>query len=60
MRDMLDGSEAFVHPDRMAEVAHGHWLRAHLPDSELRLIPGDHGAVTFGAAEAFFATLAAG
>lgn len=44
--------------DRMAEVAHGEWLRDHLSDSELRVIPGDHGAVAFGAAEPFFATLA--
>lgn len=44
--------------DRMAEVAHGEWLRDHLPNSELRVISGDHGAVAFGAAEPFFATLA--
>jgi pimeloyl-ACP methyl ester carboxylesterase len=46
--------------DRMAEVDHGEWLRAHLPDSELRVIPGDHGAVAFGAAEPFFRSLASG
>jgi pimeloyl-ACP methyl ester carboxylesterase len=46
--------------DRMAEVAHGEWLRAHLPSSDLHVIPGEHGAVTFGAADEFFATLASG
>lgn len=44
--------------DRMAEVAHGEWLRDHLSNSELRVISGDHGAAAFGAAEPFFATLA--
>ncbi len=46
--------------DHMAEVAHGEWLHDHLSDSELRVIPGDHGAVAFGEAEPFFASLAAG
>ena len=46
--------------DRMAEVAHGEWLHSHLPDSDLSVIAGDHGAVAFGAAEPFFAALAAG
>jgi pimeloyl-ACP methyl ester carboxylesterase len=44
--------------DRMVDVAHGEWLRANLPNSELRVIPGEHGAVTFGAAEEFFDTIA--
>jgi pimeloyl-ACP methyl ester carboxylesterase len=44
--------------DQMAEVAHGEWLHARLPSSDLHVIAGDHGAVTFGAAEQFFATLA--
>jgi hypothetical protein len=44
----------------MAEVAHGEWLRARLPSSDLRLIPGEHGAVSFGAAEEFFDTVALG
>ena len=43
--------------DRMAEVAHGEWLRERLPSSDLHVIAGDHGAVTFGAADDFFATL---
>jgi len=44
--------------DRMAEVAHGEWLRARLPSSELHVVPGDHTAVVFGAAADSFAAIA--
>jgi pimeloyl-ACP methyl ester carboxylesterase len=44
--------------DRMSEVAHGEWLRERLPSSQLAVIPGGHGDVTFGAVDATFAEFA--
>lgn len=44
--------------DRMAELAHGEWLHERLPNSQLRVIPGGHGDVTFGAAADAFAAFA--
>lgn len=43
--------------DRMAEPAHGQWLQARLPSSELTVVPGGHGDVTFGAADETFAAI---
>jgi pimeloyl-ACP methyl ester carboxylesterase len=45
--------------DRMSEIAHGEWLHERLPDSELVVIPGGHGHVTFGAAADTFSALSA-
>ncbi len=46
--------------DRMAELAHGEWLRARLPSSDLVVVPGGHGDATFGAADESFARFVAG
>jgi pimeloyl-ACP methyl ester carboxylesterase len=43
--------------DKMAEPAHGEWLHAHLPSSDLTVIPGGHGDVTFGTADETFAAI---
>jgi pimeloyl-ACP methyl ester carboxylesterase len=43
--------------DRMAQPAHGTWLHERLPTSELQVIPGGHGDVTFGAVADSFAVL---
>jgi hypothetical protein len=44
----------------MIPPRHGEWLRERLPSSELHVVPGGHGDVTFGAAEEAFAALAFG
>lgn len=44
--------------DQMAEPMHGEWLHARLPSSDLHVIPGGHGHVTFGAAGDALASLA--
>lgn len=46
--------------DQMIPPRHGEWLRERLPSSELHVVPGGHGDVTFGAAEEAFAALASG
>jgi pimeloyl-ACP methyl ester carboxylesterase len=43
--------------DQMVPLAHGTWLHERLPDSELRVVPGGHGDVVFGAATKLLATL---
>jgi pimeloyl-ACP methyl ester carboxylesterase len=43
--------------DMMAEPIHGEWLHARLPSSDLRVIPGGHGHVTFGTADDVFAAI---
>jgi pimeloyl-ACP methyl ester carboxylesterase len=46
--------------DRMTDPAHGEWLRARLPSSDLHVVPGGHGQAVFGAAEESFGAFAGG
>jgi pimeloyl-ACP methyl ester carboxylesterase len=46
--------------DGMVPMGHGEWLRERLPSSELLVIAGGHGDVTFGAVADSFALIAAG
>ena len=44
--------------DGMVTVAHGEWLHARLPASDLTVVPGaGHGQTTFGEADRNFAWL---
>ncbi len=43
--------------DKVAAPAHGEWLHARLPSSELHVVPGGHGDVTFGAADSALAAI---
>jgi pimeloyl-ACP methyl ester carboxylesterase len=43
--------------DKMAAPAHGEWLHARLPSSELHVVPGGHGDVIFGAVDDAFAAI---
>jgi pimeloyl-ACP methyl ester carboxylesterase len=49
----------YSHDDGFVSMAHAEWLRARLPHSELHVIPGGHGDVSFGAMEDSFAAIAA-
>lgn len=46
--------------DAMAPLAHGEWLHARLPSSEIHAVPGGHGDATFGAAADTFAAIVSG
>lgn len=46
--------------DQMVPAPHGEWLAAKLPHSELQLIAGGHGDITFGGASDAYAYLVRG
>ena len=45
--------------DRMVPPPHAAWLRERLPHADLVVVPGGHGDVSFGHADATFAAVAA-
>jgi pimeloyl-ACP methyl ester carboxylesterase len=48
---------AYGRDDQMTLPAHGEWLDARLPNSQLRICPGGHGDIAFGLAADAYAYL---